>query len=294
MKLEIVAGLALGLVSVMSAAGAQTLVFEDDFERGDAALWSDVFGAVPPDSFRIGEILLRDPHVFVDVPLAGCSDLTDTGFPLIGVPSVNESLAQSLNEDGDGDSFLDQSPLLLFRPLVDPAAGERVDLSSGLCTAPVAGTTCAPDTAAPPAVTSYTTQGSGLCLESLPGTTSGYLPAFHEPLAPCFATAAVTVTLDLQGAPITLSDARLGAELGPVPITQLDGGLMVGFLSETAADAILLPAGLPLVGGQPLSSLLPGGTGNCAPGDDRDLHDGESGWWFYLDFAAAEVPYSGP
>ncbi len=47
-------------------------------------------------------------------------------------------------------------------------------------------------------------------------------------------------------------------------------GLMRGFLSEAEAATVLLPATLPIVGGQPITVLLPGGAGNCAAHDDRD------------------------
>ena len=69
---------------------------------------------------------------------------------------------------------------------------------------------------------------------------------------------------------------------------------MRGFISETDANNTILPASFPLVGGRPLSSLLPGGTGNCASYDDRDLQGGVFGWWFYLNFPAAAVAYTNP
>lgn len=60
-----------------------------------------------------------------------------------------------------------------------------------------------------------------------------------------------------------------------------------------AALLILLPADLPVVGGQPLSILLPGGTGNCAGHDDCDLFEGVTGWWFYFEYVAEPVPWTG-
>ena len=64
---------------------------------------------------------------------------------------------------------------------------------------------------------------------------------------------------------------------------------MRGFVSETDADNTILPAGLPIIGGLPLSALLPGGTGNCAAHDDRDMLEGVRGWWFYLNFSAERI-----
>ena len=63
-------------------------------------------------------------------------------------------------------------------------------------------------------------------------------------------------------------------------------------MSETVANATVLPMDLPVLGGSPISSLLPGGTGNCASHDDRDTHNGEMGWWFYADFTAAPAPWT--
>jgi len=62
-----------------------------------------------------------------------------------------------------------------------------------------------------------------------------------------------------------------------------------GFVREIDADQILIPPDVPLIGGQPLSALLPGGAGNCAAGDDRDMLNGEPGWWFYFAIEAERV-----
>ena len=54
-----------------------------------------------------------------------------------------------------------------------------------------------------------------------------------------------------------------------LPATDLNRGLLRGFLYESDADSIILPEDLDLVGGEPLSILLPGGTGNCAGASPR-------------------------
>ena len=79
--------------------------------------------------------------------------------------------------------------------------------------------------------------------------------------------------------------------------TDLTNGLLMGFITEANADVTLLPAGTPLVGGDPLSSILPGGTGNCSGIDAREIGpDGAGGttlgWWLYLNFTAPQVPYT--
>ncbi len=63
---------------------------------------------------------------------------------------------------------------------------------------------CAPDPATPSGLERYSAMAAGLCLETIPGTTSGYAP----------------------------------------PPSTLISGLLRGFLTEADADGIVLPAGL--------------------------------------------------
>lgn len=281
------------VAAAVAGRGVADDVFRDDFERGDLARWSSAVGFVPPTVARYSDLDLRDPHLFVAPLPFTCVDVTDSSL-IPGVPAFNPSLATAITTDGDADGLLDLSSLLLFRPLATTGTGLRVDLASGSCTAPIETTSCAADLASSPTVTTYDDAASGTCLAPGAGTTSGYSPAIVAPAGPCFATAESTIALDLQGTPVTLAHARLAARFaGAAPLALADG-LLAGFLSEADADAILLPADFPLVGGQPLSILLPGGTGNCSSHDDRDTVDGVSGWWFYFAFTAGEVPYTSP
>jgi hypothetical protein len=264
-------------------------IFSDSFESGDVSAWDAAVGYLEPaTAYRISDLDLRDPHVFVE--FIACFDVTDDmdlGF------SFNGSLETLITTDDDGDGFLDLSVLLLFRPPDLAAAGERLDLAAGICTAPLAGTLCDQDPLTDPVVTSYDSQDAGTCLVPEPGTTSGYRPAVPEPGAPCFVNQPATLTIDLGGVEVPLQQAQVAATWVGDPPTAVTGGLLRGFLSETVADTLLLPEELPIVGGQPLSLLLPGGTGNCAAGDDRDVLGEETGWWFYLEVTADEVEYAG-
>lgn len=268
-------------------------VFSDDFESGNFGAWSAVVGPLAPDTQRFTDLDLRDPHLFLSLVGIDCNDFTDDPLPLGAGPSFNQTLADSLTLDGDMDGFLDLSPLLLFRPLDPIGQGQQVDVQNGLCTAPLASTVCAPDPLSPPEVTTYDTLAAGTCLEPVVGTTSGYSPAVPTPAGPCFVTEVGTFTFDFNGVPVTLEDAQIAASWTGSPVTATESGLIRGFLSETAATTILLPAELPIVGGQPITVLLPGGSGNCAAGDDRDTHLGEIGWWFYLEFSSNDVDYFG-
>lgn len=139
-----------------------------------------------------------------------------------------------------------------------------------------------------------TLPASGTCLEPIVATTTGsHAPAIGSPAAPCFWASLGTVAVDLFGASVPLHDAQIGAQFTGDPPTGLASGLSMGFLREADADQILIPGSVPLVGGQPLSSVLPGGTGNCAAHDDRDTWNAEAGWWVYFNFVASPVTFVG-
>jgi cysteine-rich repeat protein len=240
-----------------------------------------------PSAFRFSDLDVRDPHVLVS--FFGCHDVTDTAFAGF---SVNGSLQTNIQTDGNGDGFLDLSPTLVFRPLsqVNGTTSE-LDVYFAQCTAPMSSTSCVPGTQ-PPIIVTATAQTSGTCLAPLAGTTHPYVPPVTASTGPCFASTATTITISLSGIPITLHDARIAGTFVGNPATSLTNGLLIGFISETDANNTIIPSTFPVVGGQPLSSLLPGGTGNCATVSDKDTDGGVVGWWFYLNFPASRVAWS--
>jgi len=248
-------------------------------------------------AFRLTDLDVRDPHTFADVPLLGCTDVTDM-VPFMLAPSVNESIQGSMENDWDLDGFIDVSVMLLFRPLDQGGPGGPMDAARGLCLPPAAGTTCSLDPFTPAQPTFYT-NGAGVCLAPVPGTLTpfagGYAPPITVPVGPCMATGAVSLTLDIQSAMIPLDDGQIAATYVGSPATGMVNGLIRGFISEATADATLLPMEIPFVGGMPLSLVLPGGGGNCAAHDDRDVGpDGLTlGWWVYGNFSAEVVTYTG-
>ncbi len=247
---------------------AQDLVFADGFEDGTCNAWSYAVGLMtpPPAVFRVSDLDLRDPHIFVDVPLVGCLDLTDDPIPGI-VPSLNQMVEDSITGDSDGDGLLDTSVLLLFRPLDQSSSGLPFELREGECTEPLATTICGNAAGSGAAISTYDSQSAGICLAPVPGTTSGYTPAISEPVASCFFSQPVTGTIPFGDIWLSLNDAQVGGTYLGDPAYALGSGLIRGFLTEADADAMLLPADIPLIGGAPLSSL-PGGTGCCAASDD--------------------------
>lgn len=240
----------------------------------------------PPSAFRFNDMDLMDPHIFVDI-LGNCSDLTNGG-----VYVVNDELHKNLTMDGDGDMKLDASPTLVFRPLAQASASGALDVYFADCTAPESSSMCSPGTAAPVHGTA-SNMGSGTCLAPMTDTTTAmYDPQVASPSGPCFVSDTQTITVDLSGIVVTLRDARVAGTYQGSPATGVQTGLLMGFLSEADADAATLPSDLPLVGGMPVSSTLPGGNGNCASHDDRDMNGGTSGWWFYLSYTAVMAPWT--
>ena len=274
------------LISADARAGVD-LIFADGFESGNTLAWSSSAGEPPlvaADAYRFSDLDLRDPHIFVNVGV--CLDSTTT---------FNNQLQTAITTDSDSDGNLDASYLLLFRPFEEPATATRVDFAQAACSAPVAGTSCAPVPGRVPQTMSYATLLVGTCVAPVPGTTNATYTPPTLPTAPCFGSAERPAVLELSGMSIPLRGVRVGATIGvgdpPVSFT---GGLLAGFLRESDANTILLPPTFPVVGGQPLSILFPGGTGNCAAHDDRDTHEAVSGWWLYLNFPADPVEWTGP
>ncbi|MBX3724712.1 MAG: hypothetical protein KF823_02210 [Xanthomonadales bacterium] len=278
----VVAGL---LAAPLSAqVGPADFIHLDGFERLQA--------------HRIDGLVLRDPHFFTQV-LIFCTDITS---------QVNDQIAAGLVADDDGDGFLDNSAMLLFRPLRTDDR-RALGLTGGArCTAPAAGTACQPDEPPSLAAMPYTGQSLGTCLSPLPGTTRPYSPAVGTPGGPCFASDAAgatgaSATLPFPvfpglatdpsrgaGLPLPLTSVRTAASRRESPAPGLADGLLMGFLSEAAADALVIE--LPGLGARPLSSLLAGGTGACPNYSDKDIHEGVSGWWFYFNYTATAVPYA--
>lgn len=247
--------------------------------------------AAPPVAFRFSDLDLRDPHMWVS--FLGCRDVTDV--PLGGF-SVNGAMQDEIQTDGDSSGHLDFSPLLLFRSYDQSAATQPIEVHFATCTAPMAGSSCSPGTVK--VLATATNMSAGNCLSPVAGTVHGYSPAITSTNAPCFVTSAITLTVALAGIPITLHDAKIAATYVGNPANDLVNGLLRGFVSEADANATMVPTSSPIIGGQPLSTLLAGGDPpgnggkNCAAFSDKDTNNGVSGWWFYLNFSGTRVPWS--
>lgn len=249
-------------------------------------------------AFRISDLDLRDPHVYVS--FLGCRDFTDTA---IGGLAFNGALQTSIQTDSEPDGKLDQNLLLVFDPLDPSSATGALRFGSSTCTAPIGTTVCGPNPTELLVSMTAVNAAAGSCLGALAGTTvHSYTPAITLPSSPCFSSDEHTLTLNLIGIPMTLRHARIAASYTAAPTDTLVKGLIRGFLSEADANTTIIPATFAIIGGQPLSQLFPGGDPpgagniNCASWSDKDLGpDGVTpGWWMYFNFTATTVPYTGP
>lgn len=247
-----------------------------------------------PEVFRANHIALRDPHVYVNIGV--CLDLTEPPG-VLGI-NVNGLIADAIQNPSDGEFSLNL--LAAFRPLVQPpAAGTTVEIYTGNCTAPLFGETCGPGDSAP-AITTYVNQAAGTCVAPIlgttgPGNSGGYVPGVGSSTAPCFGSNPTSFSFQLDVINVDLEEVEFGGTFDGNPADDLINGLIVGFLSEEAADTITIPQDVVIVGGQPVSHVLPGGATNCAPHDDRDLGPGgELGWYFYLEYQAHRITWVGP
>jgi cysteine-rich repeat protein len=228
---------------------------------------------VTPTSFRATALALRDPHVFA----VGIIDVTN---------DVNTGLTDAITTDASmpPDGKLDFSVVTVFRPLDQtPGTTVPVDIVMADCTAPMAQTTCARPTDGK-VIAATAQNGAGPCLAPLPGTTGGYSPAIVSPSGPCFVTSPQTIAIAIGDVTVPLREARSAATYADDPATRLTQGLLSGFVRKADADTTILPENLIVVGGKPLSEVLSDGDQDTGP-------DGMPGWWFYLNFEAAEVPY---
>lgn len=244
---------------------------------------------VEPVAFRIDSLSLRDPHPYF--PLIGCTDINE----LAGL-GLNPQLEDAITTDGNSDGLLDLNVVNVFRPLDQTASTTPMDIVFADCTAPMASTSCSQPSSPAPIMATATNLATGTCLEPIPGTARPYSPGITPATGPCYSSDQQDLTIDLGGIIVPLSDAQIGATYLGSPASGLVNGLLMGFISETDAESIIIPMDITLVGGETLASLLPGGMGNCESGDDTDLGpDGvTSGWWMYLNFTGTVIPWTSP
>lgn len=268
-------------------------------------------------AFRIQAIEIVDPHLFafdrfsLFTP-AGCSDITNSGhtvnLPLgagtIDIPGVNPLLNEALMPDPEADNAISMSILVVADPLSETGTGHSARVLSADCEDIASG--CSDFQSIVP----NATYDNGICFTPRPGTTTAaWIGDLNQPATRCFRSSDVTVSLELSGISLPLEAASLSGEwAGGIPATRIENGVLTGFLKKSVADSIDLIAALalPVEGGNLwLSTLLPGGRSSsvrqiisisvpaCRPANtntnERDIHEGEEGWWFYINYDASAL-----
>jgi cysteine-rich repeat protein len=269
-----------------------------DTNPGDGCGANCQFEAI---ALRINKMEVRDPHLYAQALF--CGDITTVANALL-----DQSLTQDKSTPPDGS--LDINVLPIFRPLAPTAATTGLTLDVGAkCTVPQATTSCT-STGAQITPTLATNQASGVCLGPVAGTNfTGYSPAITSPSGPCFSSGSATLDVSLGTVTIHLEDARIAGKYAGTP-TGITEGLLRGFVSRAQADATRFPADLPLVGGKTLTELLTYkeidpvdghviSQSLCKrPDGGHDMDTGPDGvtkgWYFYINYTAAQVPYTPP
>lgn len=249
-----------------------------DGDGGNNGGMVDANPNAPRTVYRASKLELRDPHVFSFFDATG----TVNGFIQDGVDN---------DEDEPPDNILDLNVSIVFQPLDQVGTTTPMVISFAECSAPLATTSCTQSATTELIPATATNSDSGTCLEALAGTTTDYggnqaSPVIPVP-APCFSSNEVDVTVNLGTVTLPMKAARISATYSGTPATSLVTGLLRGYVTEADANNIIIPADVPLVGGDPLSSLL--------HADDRDTDpDGTplNGWWFYIAMEAEEVTYT--
>jgi cysteine-rich repeat protein len=238
-----------------------------------------------PTAFRMVTLDLMDPHIYIS--LFGCRDVTDS--PILGF-SVNGELQSNVDD-------YTINYLTVHRPL-SLTGTNPLDVVDGEC---IAGTpaSCQVGTMGVAYPTTGNNRAAGMtCYTADPTTLTASYPDPSTPTGPCFVTDPRNIVITISGTPIPLSDARVAATYtGGVPPTMLASGVISGFVSEADARAARLADTLPLIGGDTLFQHLAAGGASgssCASGDDRDTYGGVVGFWFYINFTASQVTWTGP
>jgi hypothetical protein len=277
---------------------------------------ADAGASTPPTGFRITNLDLVSPRVVV-VPLIGCADVTQ--MPVAGF-SVNDSLDTAIRPvSAGGGATYSLHVVNVFRPLAPeaPTSGLDIHLNAACMESPT------PDACMAGAMPDFVrtvanSRATGSCfapvaadVNTRAGTPAAYAPTVNSVAGPCFVTDEGLLTVTLSGIAIPLTRARVSASYSGSPVTGLVTGVVTGFLSERAAADVILPATLPLVGGDSLYQHLQAGgrtttntagrsiasgcnVGRGAVEDDADtLPDGTRGFWFFLNFQAERVSWSG-
>lgn len=245
-------------------------------------------------AFRVSSLELVDPSPFVRVRVLFFTLCVD------GRGEVNNSITSNLQTDADNppDGLLDLSILQTFTPFDPNAVSAPTEVFAADCTVPAMGaeTSCTRSAVEPVFLGEAFNQGVDVCFTADPNNLTAERAGQLNPTnGPCYRSDLGTISLQLGGIPLSFEDTTISATYAGTPEQPQLQGLISGFVSEDNARNTILPPNLDRVGGLPLYDVLRGGgaCGNVVSSDVDVGPDGiTSGWYFYLNFTADEVPFT--
>jgi len=301
---------------VDSGAMPPELCDDGNTTSGDGCSATCQLESTPPTAFRVTTLSLISPRVVVN-PGFGCQDITQNCYNFFGcqADSVNTQIANAINPMSTAGGTYSLHVVDLFRPLVAATvASTPIDIHfNAACMEAPTPDSCGPDPVMPDIVstTARNTASGTACFTPVAADVNGrrgtatvtYSPTASTASTPCFVTDPRTIMINLGGIMVPLQNARIAGTYSGTPATRVVNGVLSGFLSEADAMTVILPATLPApLGGAPLYSVLQAGgaTGSgCNVGggtaeDDRDMSGTTRGFWFYLNYSADLITWSGP
>ena len=268
---------------------------------------------VMPTGFRVTNLDLISPRIVASIPFFGCRDVTQTPVAGFSVNGELDTAIQPMSSGGDYSLHLVQ----LFRPLAPASAVTPSELHfNPVCMEAPTPDSCGPDPMPDVVPSNANNLSAGTCytpiasdVNASPGMT--YSPTANTVGAPCFVSDEETIMVTLSGISIPLTRARVAATYMGTPTNRLVTGVVTGFLDETTAADIVLPGTLPIVGGDRLYEHLQAGnrtimdsmggsvSDSCNVGggtseDDADMDGTTRGFWFFLNFQAELITWTGP
>ena len=275
---------------------------------------------MPPTGFRVTSLRLISPRIVASIPLGGCQDITDNCPSVFGscaADSVNTLLQNAVGPMSAGGDY-SLHIVNLFRPLNPAAASTPAELHlNATCMEAPTPDECSPDAMPDTIMSNANNMTTGTCympvaadVNTRAGTPAAYTPTANTVSGPCFISDEEMLVVDISGIMIPLERARVAATYSGSPPNRLISGSVTGFLSETAAADVTLPTDLPVVGGDPLYQHLQAGNrtatnsmgdsvsdgcnvGGATSEDDGDMNGSTRGFWFFLNFTADVITWTG-
>ncbi|MFT5354684.1 MAG: hypothetical protein ACI9KE_001891 [Polyangiales bacterium] len=236
----------------------------------------------PTTAFRVNAISLVGPEIYANVGGAFC-----TGARTI----INPQLQRNVDE-------YNLNAVIAFSPLDPMMSMTPIDvyLQAG-CTAGAPRDNCNAEGPVESS-TSVNQAAPNVCYRPQAGTLNPRYGRLNVPNGPCFSAPADTVSFNLAGTAVTLTNVTVAGSYGT---NTLEDGTIAGFLTFATARATTVDLTSASAGMPTLFELLQSGLPNdgcdtaSSPVSDADDLDGDGtddGWWFFINVGAEIVNFT--